>query len=113
MNDEVLKAAIETKIAESQAQQEKDLRHKEALLLSLTGKGSKPTGRDWRDELQLTDRERKEISFCKMYARHFAHGTTGHNSMMLVAKLAEHLDQRDYVSPYPTPPAPAPEKKGE
>jgi hypothetical protein len=81
-------------------------------LLSLTGKGPKPTGRDWRDELQLTDRERKEVSFCKIYAKHFAHGSTGHNSMLLVAKLAEHLDQRDYVSPYPTP-APEKEREGE
>lgn len=42
----------------------------------------------------LTDRERAEIQLCRYYAHTLAHGTAGHNQMMLIAKLADLLDER-------------------
>lgn len=41
---------------------------------------------DWMN-VELTERERKEIEFCQVYATQFQHGTDGHNIRMLVAKL--------------------------
>lgn len=43
----------------------------------------------------LNDRERKEVDLARHYAANFAHGTTGHNQLMLLAKLAELLDARE------------------
>lgn len=40
----------------------------------------------------LDDRQKKEVTFARLYAREFAHGTAGHNHLMLIAKLADMLD---------------------
>lgn len=40
-------------------------------------------------QLQLTDRELKEIHHCIYYAGHLgAYGTAGHNQLVLIARLA-------------------------
>lgn len=51
---------------------------------------------------QLTEREAAEVHFAKLYAQHYHHGTDGHSRLMLIARLAELLEQR-------SPPA-APQK---
>lgn len=43
-------------------------------------------------ETHFDERQRKEISFCLLYADDFAHGTDGHNIRLIVAKLARLLD---------------------
>lgn len=43
----------------------------------------------------LTERENKEIAFALHYAENFAHGTTGHNALMLLAKLAKLLNEKE------------------
>lgn len=45
---------------------------------------------DWR--VALSDRERKEVEYCRVYVSDFGHGTDGHLVKGLVAKLAELLD---------------------
>jgi hypothetical protein len=45
---------------------------------------------NWREA--LSERERKEIAFAELYAAQFNHGTTGHNALLLIARLAERLD---------------------
>lgn len=40
-------------------------------------------------DLALTDREQKECAFALLYADHFNHGTQGHNSYLLIAKLTK------------------------
>lgn len=47
---------------------------------------------EWKKQLKLTERELKEIDFARVYAKDFAHGTTGHNGLMLLAKMADYLD---------------------
>ena len=42
--------------------------------------------------MDLDERQQKEIKFARVYANHYAHGTTGHNAYMLIAKLAQLLD---------------------
>jgi hypothetical protein len=42
---------------------------------------------------RLSEREQKEVAFAKVYAEQFAHGTAGHNRLLLIARLAELLDQ--------------------
>lgn len=42
----------------------------------------------------LTERERKEIEFCRVYADSFNHGTDGHTRLLMVAKLAKMLDEQ-------------------
>lgn len=49
-----------------------------------------PTG--WRSELD--ERQLKELKLAIIYAEDFHHGTTGHNQLMLIAKLAEILDRQ-------------------
>ncbi len=44
-----------------------------------------------RAKLKLTAREVAEIKHCLFYAQECAHGTAGHNQLMLIAKLAAHL----------------------
>lgn len=44
----------------------------------------------WRSD--FTERELKEIDFCRVYQREFAHGTDGHNAKIIIAKLAAILD---------------------
>lgn len=46
--------------------------------------------RKWRNELD--ERQNHHIDFSVMYANQFHHGADGHNSMMLIAKLAGLLD---------------------
>ncbi|MGB1286095.1 MAG: hypothetical protein ACPG7F_06145 [Aggregatilineales bacterium] len=46
----------------------------------------------WTDE--LTEREQKEVEFALLYAANFQHGTAGHNRLMLIAKLANLLNQQ-------------------
>ncbi len=41
----------------------------------------------------LDERQQKEIAFAILYARDFHHGTTGHNSLMILARLAVLLDE--------------------
>ena len=43
-------------------------------------------------QTHLTERELKEIEFCRVYQRDFSHGTDGHNLRLIVAKLAALLD---------------------
>lgn len=55
----------------------------------------------------LDERQRKEVEFALLYSSMFAHGTTGHNQLMLIAKLASVLIEmeqkgvviKDYVTP--------------
>ncbi len=61
---------------------------------------------DWRDTL-IDDRQRKEIGLAEVYARDFNHGTTGHNQLMLIARLTELLDAATGVKELPPPPEPA------
>ncbi len=46
--------------------------------------------REWQDVLD--ERERAEVTFSRLYARYFHHGTVGHNQHMLIAKLAAMID---------------------
>lgn len=39
------------------------------------------------------ERQLKEIDFCRTYARDFRHGATNHNVMLIVAQMADLLDQ--------------------
>lgn len=50
------------------------------------------TSISWEDTFD--SRQLKEIEFARHYAANFAHGTTGHNQMMIIAKLADLLDGR-------------------
>lgn len=43
-------------------------------------------------ESNFTEREMKEIKLAEVYARDFAHGTTGHNALMIIAKMAALLN---------------------
>lgn len=61
---------------------------------------------DWRDTL-IDDRQRKEVTFAELYAADFNHGTTGHNQLMLIARLAELLDVAVGNKELPPPPEPA------
>jgi len=45
----------------------------------------------WID--RLSDQQRKEVSWSRMYARDYGHFTDGHSRLMLVSLLAELLDQ--------------------
>lgn len=49
--------------------------------------------RDWLKEFD--ERQRKEIEFSKLYAETFHHGTDGHNSKMIIAKMAALLDEME------------------
>lgn len=42
---------------------------------------------------RLDERQQKEIRLAVVYATQFAHGTTGHNQLMLLAKMAERLSR--------------------
>lgn len=45
----------------------------------------------WLDS--FTIRETQEIGFAQVYTDQFTHGTDGHNRLLLIAKLADMLDQ--------------------
>jgi hypothetical protein len=42
------------------------------------------------EKLKLTERELKEIKLALWYEQHCVHGTTGHNRLMIIAKLARY-----------------------
>jgi hypothetical protein len=42
-----------------------------------------------KQDLVLDERELKEIQHCLYYRGNLAHGTVGHNLLMLVGKMAE------------------------
>lgn len=44
---------------------------------------------------KLDERQQKEIRFAEVYAEEFHHGTNGHNQLILIAQLAQLLD--DYA----------------
>ena len=41
----------------------------------------------------LTEKEWMEVEYCRVYAEEYNHGTDGHNTRLLVAKLADLLEQ--------------------
>jgi hypothetical protein len=45
---------------------------------------------DWLTHFD--DRQREQIAFSRLYARDFNHGADGHNSMLIIARMAELLD---------------------
>lgn len=45
----------------------------------------------WFDEFD--ERQQQQIRFSRLYAREFHHGANGHNDMMIIAKMAELLDE--------------------
>ena len=47
----------------------------------------------WR--ARFDERQQKEIRFCELYAREFGHGTDGHNSRLVIAKMAVMLDEAE------------------
>jgi hypothetical protein len=51
------------------------------------------TESEWID--QLDERQKKQIAFCELYASDFHHGADGHNSMMLIAKMASLLNETE------------------
>lgn len=52
---------------------------------------------DWRQHFD--ERQLKEIEFCRQYAEKYAHGTDGHNIRLIVAKLADLLDEGEHARP--------------
>lgn len=44
----------------------------------------------WRTH--FTERQLKEIEFCRIYKEKFGHGTDGHNARLIIAEMAELLD---------------------
>lgn len=57
---------------------------------------------NWRTAL-LDERQHKEIAFAEVYTRDFHHGTTGHNALLLIARLALLLDVAVGNSAMPEP----------
>jgi hypothetical protein len=43
-------------------------------------------------ETHFEERDLKEISFCRNYAKKYRHGTDGHIKFMIIAKMADLLD---------------------
>lgn len=41
------------------------------------------------------ERQLKEIAFSRYYARHYAHGTDGHNAKLIIAKFADLMDEAE------------------
>ena len=41
----------------------------------------------------LTEREWMEVEYCRVYAEEYNHGTDGHSIRLLVAKLADLLEE--------------------
>lgn len=54
------------------------------------------------NKLYLTERELKEIHHALWYERFTAHGTVGHNMLIIIAKMARHqgfwVDERGEMS---------------
>jgi hypothetical protein len=55
---------------------------------------------EWRD--QFTEREQKEIKLAEVYYEQFSHGTTGHNQLIIIARMSHLLDGKD-ADPEPQP----------
>lgn len=53
---------------------------------------------------ELDERQKQEVRFAREYARNFAHGTDGHHRLLIIAKMADMLDERD--RPDAPPPQP-------
>lgn len=49
----------------------------------------------WRSKFD--ERQLKEIDFAVLYAEKFAHGTDGHNAKMIIAKMADMLEEIHFV----------------
>lgn len=49
----------------------------------------------WFDTLD--ERQQKEVRFAREYADRYSHGTDGHNRLLLVARLADLLDERQLI----------------
>lgn len=47
---------------------------------------------------QLDERQRKEVALARFYVANFNHGTPGHNHYVLIAKLAEMLNEAQETS---------------
>lgn len=47
------------------------------------------------NKYDLNERERLEIELCQHYAEFYHHGTPGHQRMLVIAKLANILNQRE------------------
>lgn len=41
---------------------------------------------------QLDERQQKELKFARLYQKDFGHGTDGHHRLLLIARLADMLD---------------------
>ena len=50
---------------------------------------------NWRK--WLTTREINEVAMAQIYVNDFSHGTTGHNRIVLIAKLAALLDAHEGI----------------
>lgn len=42
---------------------------------------------------QLDERQQKELKFARLYQKDFGHGTDGHHRLLLIARLADMLDE--------------------
>lgn len=49
--------------------------------------------KEWKSEFDK--RQLKEIEFCKVYKKDFNHGTQGHNTRVIVADLAEIVENME------------------
>lgn len=58
----------------------------------------------WRE--QLDEKQRKEVAWAETYQTQFQHGTTGHNQLMLIARLVHMLDVAAGLAEEPAEPEP-------
>lgn len=56
----------------------------------------------WMEE-HFSEREIREISFCRVYSHKFAHGTDGHNIKLIVSTLTGLLNQIHFAIGGPFP----------
>lgn len=49
-------------------------------------------------DIDLTEREQKEVEFALEYYEHFSHGTPGHTQLTIIAKLALQLELAKLIS---------------
>jgi hypothetical protein len=50
---------------------------------------------DWRSNFD--ERELKEITLCRHYYQQLGHGTTGHNRMVIIAKMVSILNNAESI----------------
>lgn len=55
-------------------------------------------------ESNFTEREQQEIALARFYACNFAHGTTGHSQLLIIAKMSSllNLTQDGFIFEYAT-----------